>query len=80
MIAAQVFLTMFMSFIPLPGAAGGAEGGFCMIFGLFFKANTIIPALFLWRVITYYSCIGVGALFSLIPNSKLKKCDIKQYL
>jgi uncharacterized protein (TIRG00374 family) len=76
MIAAQVFLTMFMSFIPLPGAAGGAEGGFCMIFGLFFKAKTIIPALLLWRVITYYSCIGVGALFSLIPNSKLKKIDV----
>lgn len=79
MVAAQVFLTMFMSFIPLPGAAGGAEGGFYLIFGLFFRANTIIPALFLWRIITYYSCIGVGALFSLIPNSKLKQSDVEQY-
>ena len=76
MIAAQVFLTMFMSFIPLPGATGGAEGGFYMVFGLFFKGNTIIPALFLWRVITYYSCIGVGALFSLIPNSKIENIDV----
>lgn len=69
MISAQVFLTMFMSFIPLPGAAVGAEGGFFLIFGIFFKGESIVPAIFMWRIITYYSSIAAGGLASvLLPN------------
>ena len=79
MISAQVFLTLFMSFIPLPGAAVGAEGGFFVIFGIFFKGNTLVPAMFLWRVITYYLSIGVGGLFTVIlpvTNTNINKDDI----
>ena len=72
MIAAQVFLTMFMSFIPLPGAAVGAEGGFYIIFGLFFKGNSLVPALFLWRVITYYAAILGGSIFTVILADEKK--------
>lgn len=73
MIFAHVFLTMFMSCIPLPGAEGGAEGGFYLIFGLFFKSSTIISAIFIWRIIIYYSTIGIGSLFSIaLPNNKRK--------
>lgn len=72
--AAQVFLTVFMSAIPLPGAEGGAEGGFYVVFNLFFKANTIITALFIWRVLTYYLSIAVSSIFILVlPNAHLKK-------
>lgn len=74
MISAQVFLTLFMSFIPLPGAVGGAEGGFYIIYGIFFKGNTLVPAIFIWRIITYYFTIAVGGLFTLIlPNTKANK-------
>ncbi len=73
MICAQVFLTMFMSFIPLPGAAGGAEGGFYLIFGIFFKGNTIVPAIFMWRMMTYYICIAMGGISTVIlPNISSK--------
>ncbi|MBV7274567.1 flippase-like domain-containing protein [Clostridium sp. PL3] len=72
--AAQVFLTVFMSAIPLPGAEGGAEGGFYVIFKLFFKSNTIITALFIWRVLTYYLSIAVSSAFILaISNTHLRK-------
>ncbi|OAA95125.1 lysylphosphatidylglycerol synthase transmembrane domain-containing protein [Clostridium coskatii] len=71
--AAQVFLTVFMTAIPLPGAEGGAEGGFYVIFNLFFKAKTVI-ALFVWRIITYYLSIIVSSIFILaFPNVRLKK-------
>ncbi|RMD02553.1 UPF0104 family protein [Clostridium autoethanogenum] len=71
--AAQVFLTVFMTAIPLPGAEGGAEGGFYVIFNLFFKAKTVI-ALFVWRMITYYLSIIVSSIFILaFPNVRLKK-------
>lgn len=74
MITAQVFLTMFMSCIPLPGAEGGAEAGFYLIFGIFFKDNSIVPAIFIWRLITYYLTIAVGSVFTVIlPNTNVYK-------
>ncbi|MBC8062001.1 MAG: flippase-like domain-containing protein [Clostridiaceae bacterium] len=74
MITAQIFLTMFMSCIPLPGAEGGAEAGFYLIFGIFFKANSLVPAIFIWRLITYYLPIAVGSIFTVIlPNTNMSK-------
>lgn len=66
MLCAQVLLAMFMSFIPLPGAQGGAEGGFYIIYSLFIKADTILPAIFIWRIITYYLNILVGSISTLL--------------
>lgn len=68
MLAAQILLALFMSFIPLPGAAGGAEGGFFIIFGIFFKPNMIVPGIVIWRVLTYYLTIAIGALFTVVPS------------
>lgn len=74
MICAQVFLTLFMSFIPLPGAEGGAEFGFYSIYIIFFKNNTLVPALFVWRIITYYFSIAAGSIFTVIlPNTNPKE-------
>jgi len=74
MIAAQIFLINFMAIIPLPGGEGGAEGGFYLMYSLFFKPDTIITAIFIWRVLTYYSSIAIGSIFTLVlPNAKKKK-------
>lgn len=67
MIAAETFLNMIVSVIPLPGASGGSEGGFYLLFGLFFNPATIMPAVLLWRIITYYSCIAFGSIFAVLP-------------
>jgi len=75
MLAAQTLVMMIVSITPLPGGSGGAEGGFTLIFSMFFKEKTL-PAIVLWRIITYYSCIIVGALFTIhLPKNKGK--DIK---
>lgn len=63
MLAAQQFVMMVSAFIPLPGASGGAEGSFLMFFRTFFE-NTITPAILLWRLITYYLNIALGAVVS----------------
>jgi uncharacterized protein (TIRG00374 family) len=60
MIAGTAFVIMLTSFIPLPGAVGGAEGAFYMFFTLFFISNNIMAAILLWRLITFYSCIIFG--------------------
>lgn len=74
MIAAQSFVTMISSYTPLPGAAGAAEGSFLVIFQIFFRQDIIRQAMLLWRLITYYSCIIVGAFFAGLgsKNEKLK--------
>jgi glycosyltransferase 2 family protein len=72
MIAAQSFVTMISSYTPLPGAAGAAEGSFLMIFQIFFKQNIIRQAMLLWRLVTYYSCIVVGAFFSGLGDKREK--------
>lgn len=71
MIAAQVFLTIIMSCVPLPGGEGAAEGGFFIIFSLFFPRQLLLPAIFTWRLLAYYSCIGAGSLFAFVrPKAK----------
>ena len=64
MIAAQSFVTMVSAFVPLPGASGGAEGSFYIYFQMFFPNNTLVPALFIWRIMTYYLTIFVGCFFA----------------
>lgn len=53
MVAADTFVTMAASFVPLPGSSGGAEGGFVLFFSEFF-GDAIVPALTIWRFSTYY--------------------------
>ena len=64
MLAAQTLVMMIVSITPLPGGSGGAEGGFAFLFKIFFKEN-ILSAIVLWRIITYYSCIFIGASFAM---------------
>ena len=64
MIAAQSFVTMVSSFMPLPGGSGAAEGSFYVFFGLFFTESTIKGAVLLWRIITYFLTILISAPFS----------------
>ncbi|HEY8891333.1 MAG TPA: lysylphosphatidylglycerol synthase transmembrane domain-containing protein [Clostridium sp.] len=75
MLAAQTLVMTIVSITPLPGGIGGAEGGFALLFKAFFKEN-IFPAIILWRIITFYSCIGIGALFSIhLPRNTIKDDD-----
>ena len=67
MLAADTFVTMASEFVPLPGATGGAEGGFFLFFQSAF-GSAIIPAILLWRVITYYSSIVFGYLTTSIAS------------
>lgn len=64
-ISAGAFVLMVSSFIPLPGASGGAEGSFYLFFAPFFtQAGSIGIAIFIWRIFTFYLTILIGAIFS----------------
>lgn len=59
-LSAAAIVALVSSFVPLPGGSGGAEGAFYLFFALFFAQQDVIPALLLWRLITYYSAIAIG--------------------
>jgi uncharacterized protein (TIRG00374 family) len=50
------------SFVPIPGASGGIEYGFTQFFGNFIGLNMIGAVLIIWRTITYYLGIIIGAI------------------
>ena len=70
MVAASSFVMMISAFIPLPGASGGAEGSFYLLFGIFImNPGLIAVAILLWRLITYYLPMIVGIFFCRIKKT-----------
>lgn len=76
-IAASAFVLMISSFVPLPGASGGAEGSFYLFFGIFIMQSSIIAvAVIVWRLITFYLPIFIGIFFCRIGNVKKKMSTV----
>ncbi len=73
MIAAQAFVMMISSFVPLPGAMGAAEGSFYFFFSLFFPASNINVSLLCWRFFTFYLPILVGMVIVFGIDHRKKK-------
>jgi len=60
------------SFVPIPGASGGIEYSFTQFFGNFITEDMIYAVLLIWRFITYYLGMIIGAiLFNL--DKKVEK-------
>jgi hypothetical protein len=70
MIGAAAFVSMVTAFIPVPGAAIGAEGSFYLIYQIFFPSQIIITALLLWRLYTYYLPLVVGGTILMFGDGK----------
>lgn len=70
-----IFIAIVMSYVPTPGASGGAEGVFYILFS--FLKIAIIPALLLWRFLTYYLYLILGfiALLTLNYRNNLSKLN-----
>ena len=61
-ITASAYVYIVGSFVPIPGASGGIEYSFTQFFGNFIGLDMISAVLIIWRTITYYFGILVGAL------------------
>lgn len=70
MVFVQSFLYLAVSYFPAPGAMGASEGGFYLFFHRFFPGHLIFVTMILWRFITYYLNIIVGALVVLARGIK----------
>lgn len=70
-IAAASFVLLVSSFVPLPGAAGGAESSFYLLFAMFFTQSTLTAvAVLLWRLLTFCLPILVGLVAMYLPLRK----------
>lgn len=58
----QLLLFIAAAFIPLPGAAGAQESGFCVFFRGIFPEGNLIAAMLCWRFFSYYLLLIAGLL------------------
>lgn len=72
-IAIQSLHYMAVSFMPTPGTAGAAEGGFYMLFKAVFPKKILSLALILWRFIDYYLRVMITGLVTLVDFLSRKK-------
>lgn len=65
-ITSSAYVYLIGAFVPIPGASGGIEYGYNQFFGNFIKGAKLSASILLWRAITYYLGMIIGAfLFSL---------------
>ena len=61
-VTASAYVYIIGGFVPIPGASGGIEFGFTKFFGNFIVGHKLSAVLLLWRFITYYVGVIIGAL------------------
>lgn len=60
-IVASAYVLLMGSYIPLPGGTGSLEYGFVAFFGNFLKGSRLTALMLIWRFVTYYYVMIVGA-------------------
>lgn len=68
----SAYVMLIGSFVPIPGGTGGLEYGFIAFYGNFIKGSKLNAIMLLWRFITYYFGIFVGAIALNIKRKKVK--------
>ena len=61
-IVTSAYIMIIGSFVPIPGATGGLEYGFIQFYGNFVSGSILAAMMLVWRFITYYFGIIVGAI------------------
>ena len=61
-IITSAYVMLIGSFVPIPGASGGLEYGFVSFYGSFITGSTLTAIMLLWRFVTYYFGMLIGAL------------------
>lgn len=69
----SAYVMLIGSFVPIPGGTGGLEYGFIAFYGNFIKGSKLNAIMLLWRFITYYFGIMLGAI---VLNFKRKKVKV----
>ncbi len=67
------FLHLIITYIPIPGASGGSELFYAVIFRNFFKTSAnVTSSLLIWRFITFYVGLLIGFIATMSFNHRKK--------
>lgn len=69
-IVSSAYILIIGSFVPIPGASGGIEYGYLQFFGSFIKGGILKASLLIWRFISYYFPMIIGAIVFNLKGSK----------
>ena len=61
-IVTSAYVMIIGSFVPIPGGTGGLEYGFVQFYGNFISGGKLSAMMLVWRFITYYFGMIVGAI------------------
>ena len=68
----SAYVMVVGSFVPIPGASGGIEYSFTQFFGNFLPKTKVNTVLLVWRFITYYLGMIIGAVLFNLDKPKNK--------
>ncbi len=74
-IVATAYVMIIGSFVPIPGGTGGVEYGFIFFFGYFIKGGVLSAMMLVWRFISYYLAMILGAIVLAMYRKKEKTCE-----
>lgn len=75
LIASQSLLTISVSAIPLPGAEGVSQGGFLQVYDMFFRRDTIISAMLIHRVLSFYLPLILSFILTIFTHLRIAAKD-----
>lgn len=70
-IITSAYVMLIGSFVPIPGGSGGLEYGFISFFGYFLAGGKLTATMLIWRFVTYYLGIIVGAIVMNIKERRI---------
>ncbi len=69
-LVSSAYVLIIGAFVPIPGATGGIEYGFYEIFGNFLPSGELSAVMLIWRFITYYFGMILGAILFNVHQGK----------
>lgn len=69
-VVTSAYVMLIGSFVPIPGGSGGLEYGFIAFYGNFISGSILSALMLVWRFITYYFGMIVGAISFYIRRVK----------
>ncbi len=75
LITSQSLLTISVSAIPLPGAEGVSQGGFLQVYDMFFRNDTLVSAMLIHRVLSFYLPLVLSFLLTIFTHFRIATQD-----